>query len=399
MLGTFPARGMVAQWLKAGVVEQGRLHRTEEGTPQGGVASPALLNIALHGIELAAGVRYGADGHTRAGSPMLIRYADDFVVLCHTRQEALAVKAKLAVWLAPRGLAFNEDKTRVVTLEDGFDFLGFNVRRYHGKLLIKPSKAAVRRIRERLRTELWSLRGSNAAAVIKRLNPIIRGWAAYYRTQVSAEIFGKLDHYLWGLTYKWARFSHANKPVSWVVARYFGKFNKARQDRWVFGDRDSGAYMHRFAWTSIVRHPLVKHKASPDDPTLGDYWAARRRKAPLPINNTALRLHQDQDGCCAICKATLIPAEDRPQTPREWEAWLASAPRRSSSRGCTKARRTRLNPVLHTTTATSAKARHFCPPASQQGLLEPDARRRARPVLCQPHEYVESATARSISPC
>ena len=327
MLGTFPARGMVAQWLKAGVVEQGRLHRTEEGTPQGGVASPALLNIALHGIEQAAGVRYGADGHTRAGSPMLIRYADDFVVLCHTRQEALAVKAKLAVWLAPRGLAFNEDKTRVVTLEDGFDFLGFNVRRYHGKLLIKPSKAAVRRIRERLRTELWSLRGSNAAAVIKRLNPIIRGWAAYYRTQVSAEIFGKLDHYLWGLTYKWARFSHANKPVSWVVARYFGKFNKARQDRWVFGDRDSGAYMHRFAWTNIVRHQLVKHKASPDDPTLGDYWAARRRKAPLPINRTALQLHQAQDGRCAICKATLIPAEDRPQTPREWEAWLASAPK------------------------------------------------------------------------
>ena len=118
---------------------------------------------------------------------MLIRYADDFVVHCHTRQDALEVKARLATWLAPRGLAFNEDKTRVVTLEEGFDFLGFNVRRYHGKLLIKPSKAAIRRIRERLRTELRSLRGSNAQAVIKRLNPIIRGWAAYYRTQVSSE--------------------------------------------------------------------------------------------------------------------------------------------------------------------------------------------------------------------
>ena len=192
----------------------------------GAVVSPALLNIALHGMEQAAGVRYGADGFVRAGSPVLIRYADDYVVLCHTRQQALAVKAKLAAWLAPRGLAFNEDKTRVVTLEDGFDFLGFNVRGYRGKLLIKPSKAAVLRIRERLRTELWSLRGSNAPAVIKRLNPIIRGWAAYYRTQVPAETFGKLDNYLWGLSYKWARFSHANKPMSWVVARYFGQFNK-----------------------------------------------------------------------------------------------------------------------------------------------------------------------------
>ena len=93
---------------------------------------------------------------------MLIRYADDLVALCHSRDEALEVKARLASWLAPRGLAFNEDKTRVVTLEEGFDFLGFNVRRYHGKLLIKPSKAAVRRIRERLRTEMRSLRGTNA---------------------------------------------------------------------------------------------------------------------------------------------------------------------------------------------------------------------------------------------
>ena len=193
MLGTFPARGMVAQWLKAGVVEQGRLHRTEDGVPQGGVVSPLLLNVALHGMEQAAGVRYDPKGWVRADSPVLVRYADDLVVLCHSRQDALEVKARLANWLASRGLAFNEDKTHVVTLGDGFDFLGFNVRRYGAKPLIKPSKAAVRRIRERLRTELRSLRGSNAHAVIKKLNPIIRGWATYYRTQVSSEIFDSLD--------------------------------------------------------------------------------------------------------------------------------------------------------------------------------------------------------------
>jgi RNA-directed DNA polymerase len=323
-LGTFPARGMVRQWLKAGVIENGRRSRTEEGTPQGGVVSPVLLNIALHGMETAAGVRYGADKCARKGSPVLIRYADDFVVHCHTRQEANEVKARLAVWLAPRGLAFNDDKTRVLSLSEGYDFLGFNVRRYRGKLLIKPSKAAVRRVRERLRTELRSLRGSNAQAVIKRLNPIIRGWAAYYRTQVSAEIFGELDHYLWTLTYKWAIFSHANKPTSWVFARYFGTFNKARKDRWVFGDRQSGAYLHRFAWTNIVRHQIVKHEASPDDPGLGDYWAWRRRKAPLPINHTALWLHKVQNGRCAICRATLLAVEDRPQTTSEWEQWLAT---------------------------------------------------------------------------
>jgi RNA-directed DNA polymerase len=223
-LGLFPARGMVKQWLRAGVVEQGRLHRTEEGTPQGGVVSPVLLNVALHGMEKAAGARYTTGKAVRSmkGCPVLIRYADDFVALCHSRQEAVEVKARLAAWLAPRGLVFNEDKTRVVTLDEGFDFLGFNVRRYRGKLLIKPSKAAVRRIRERLRTELRSLRGTNAPTVIKKLNPIIRGWAAYYRTVVSSETFGALDRYLWQLTYKWATFSHQNKPKSWVSARYFG---------------------------------------------------------------------------------------------------------------------------------------------------------------------------------
>jgi RNA-directed DNA polymerase len=194
---------MIRQWLKAGVVEDGRLHRTEEGTPQGGVVSPVLLNVALHGMEQAAGVRYLSSGSIRVDSPALIRYADDMVVFRHSRQDVDVIKARLAAWLAPRGLAFNEDKTRVVTLDEGsFDFLGFNVRRYRGKLLIKPSKAAVRRIRERLRTELRSLRGTNAPTVIKKLNPIIRGWAAYYRTQVSSEVFSALDNYLWQLTFK-----------------------------------------------------------------------------------------------------------------------------------------------------------------------------------------------------
>jgi RNA-directed DNA polymerase len=325
MLGAFPARGMVWQWLKAGVVENGRLHRTEEGTPQGGVISPVLLNIALHGIETAAGVRYLPSGWVRVDSPVLIRYADDFVVHCHTRQDALEIKARLAAWLAPRGLAFNEQKTRVVTLDQGFDFLGFNVRRYRHKPLIKPSKAAVRRIRERLRSEVLSLRGTNAAAVIKRLNPIIRGWAAYYRTQVAARLFNKLDHYLWRLIYKWAVISHSDRPKRWVIARYFGRFNRSRQDRWVFGDRSSGAYLHKFSWTNIIRHQIVKHRASPDDPTLNEYWAQRRRKAPLPINPTTQRLLAAQDGRCAICNGQLFAADRRPQSTHAWEQWLHNA--------------------------------------------------------------------------
>jgi len=214
LLGTFPARGLIADWLKAGVIEKGRFSPTEEGTPQGGVVSPLLLNVALHGMEQAAGVRYQTAGvhagQTVPGCPAVFRYADDLVALCHSKHEAEQVKARLAVWLAPRGLVFNEDKTRVVTLDEGFDFLGFTVRRQSGKLLIKPSKAALGRIRERLRTEMRALRGANAATVLVRLNPII-GWAAYFRTVVSSEAFSALDRYLWRLTYKWATFGHPNK--------------------------------------------------------------------------------------------------------------------------------------------------------------------------------------------
>jgi group II intron reverse transcriptase/maturase len=191
-LGTFPAREQVQAWLKAGVLDRGRFAPTEEGTPQGGVISPLLLNVALHGMEDAAGVRYLSGthvGHAAPGSPVVVRYADDLVALCHTREQADQVKAQLAEWLTPRGLAFNEDKTRIVHLSEGFDFLGFHVRRYpNGKLIIKPSTAAVKRFRNRLRVEMRNLRGGNAAMVISRLNPILRGWAAYYRTVVSKRL-------------------------------------------------------------------------------------------------------------------------------------------------------------------------------------------------------------------
>ncbi len=194
-IGTFPARELVEQWLKAGVVDKGRFAPTVEGTPQGGVVSPVLLNVALHGMEEAAGVCYHStgmrSGATVAGCPVTVRYADDLVALCVSREQAEEVKARLAAWLALRGLAFNEDKTRVVHLDDGFDFLGFNVRRYRGKLLIKSSKMAVQRLRKRLAVEMLALRGANVEAVVIRLNPVIRGWSAYYRSVVSSEVLAR----------------------------------------------------------------------------------------------------------------------------------------------------------------------------------------------------------------
>jgi len=328
MLGTFPAREMVGKWLRSGVLDRGHLAPTERGSPQGGVISPLLMNVALHGMEQAAGVRYittGSNaGSVRPGSPVVIRYADDLLAFCHTRQEAEQVQARLADWLAPRGLVFNQDKTRITHFdEEGVDFLGFNVRRYHGKLLIKPSKAAVKRIRARLSAEMKALRGANAEAVLQRLNPIIRGWAAYYRIVVSSATFDALDDHMWKLTYKWAKFRHPRKPKRWIISRYFGMFNKSRRDRWVFGDRDTGVYLLKFAWTKIVRHTMVKGWASPDDPALADYWDWRRgRKQPV-LDRARWRALLAQQGRCPLCGGLLLHADCEPQTPDEWEQWAA----------------------------------------------------------------------------
>jgi RNA-directed DNA polymerase len=332
MLDTFPARELIRAWLAAGVVEAGEYTATWEGTPQGGVISPLLLNVAMHGLEQAAGVRYYTAG-TRAGtakpgSPIVVRYADDLVALCHSQEQAEQVKTRLAGWLAPRGLVFNETRTRIVHIDKGVNFLGFNIRRYHdGKLLIKPSAEAIRRVRNRLSAEMRALRGANAPAVLHKINPIVRGWAAYYRGVVSSRIFAKLDHHLWRLTYKWASYRHPNKPKKWIIARYFGKFHPSRQDQWVFGDRDSGAYLRKFAWTKIIRHQLVTGAASPDDPALTEYWNRRRRRNQPPTEQrrtTMAQLHA-QRGTCGRCGGQLLPVDRWPTTPDEWGQWLRAA--------------------------------------------------------------------------
>ena len=324
-LGAFPARGLVRRWLRAGVMEDGRVTLTREGVPQGGVISPVIMNVALHGMEQAAGVRYWEGGATlRAvpGTPVLVRYADDLAVLCATRAQAEQVKERLSGWLEPRGLAFNEAKTRIVHLSQGFDFLGFSIRRYpNGKLLTKPSKEAMRRIRERLSAEAIAMRGANADALIARLNPIITGWAAYYRIGVSKHAYGTLDAHLWRLAWKWANFSHPNKPRRWIITRHFGMFNPARQDKWVLGSRETGFYLRKFAWTKIVRHRMVAGRASPDDPALTGYWQQRRRRDRLPVDPATWHLLRRQRGRCPLCRGLLLHADRQPQSPEEWQQW------------------------------------------------------------------------------
>jgi RNA-directed DNA polymerase len=326
-LGYFPGREVVGQWLEAGVIEDGQFTTTEEGAPQGGVISPLLLNVALHGMETAAGVRYRQTGiragNIRPDSPVVVRYADDLLALCHSREQAEQVKARLAAWLTPRGLVFNEDKTQITHLErHGVDFLGFTIRRYpNGKVLTTPSNEAMRRIRKRLSTEFRALRGANADAVIAKINPIVQGWSAYYRMGASSRAFHTLDAHLWRLVYKWAKHSHPNKSKRWITSRYFGMFNPARRDRWVFGSRSTGFYLRKFAWTAIVRHRMVAGRASPDNPALAAYWAQRRRRNTSRFGTGMRWLLQAQHGRCPVCQGLLLHADREPQSPHEWEQW------------------------------------------------------------------------------
>ena len=300
----------------------------------GGVISPLLLNVALPGLEEAAGVRYvttGSEaGNARRGSPSVTRYADDLVACCFSQEQAQRVKAELAAWLAARGLAFNEARTRIIEVREGFGFLGFSIRRYrNGKLLIKPGDAAIKRIRQRLRAEFRRLRGCNVAVVLATIVPIVRGWAACYRGVVSKRVFASLDDYLWKLTYKRACWTHPDKSHRWIARRYYGRFNQARNDNWVFGDRDTGAYLPKLAWTEIKRHVMVKGGASRDDPRLATYRADRDRKIKPPLDRHHIALLTKQGGDCPLCGEPLLEADDPPQSPQGWEWWYLRVTRQA----------------------------------------------------------------------
>ena len=227
------------------------------------------------------------------------------------------------------------------------------------------------------------MRGSNAMALIARLNPIIRGWAAYYRGVVSSKVFSALDSHVWRLTFRWARRTHPNKSKKWIVRRYFGRFNRFRNDRWVFGardrvlnDRGDIAYLTKFSWTKIVRHRLVAGGASIDDPDLTQYWAARRRKTLAPLDSYNLRLLAEQDGHCPLCGDHVLTPDQPPQSPHEWEHWWLSIVKRAIAAnylthhgrgGAPDGNRTRL---VHTSCHRSLRARRGTrpQPATPSGL-------------------------------
>src|SRR5436305_9139331 len=323
-IGQFPARGLVKQWLKAGYVELGQLHETPTGTPQGGVISPPLANIALHGTEQILGVAYAADGELKPKSPALVRYADDLVVFCHTEEEARQCLEKLRLWLTERNLQLSEEKTKLVHLSEGFDFLGFTVKHYAvptspsgWRLQIQPSRKSVQRVKERLR-EVWRrFQGAPVAAVVRALNPIIRGWANYFRAQCAGRTFAKLEKWMYDREVRYAKRRHPNKSRFWMVRKYWGVPVPGRKDRWVFGDKSGRAYRLRFSWFRQKHHIPVKGTASPDDTHLRGYWEERRKCNSSDLSRPDQKLATRQGWICPICGDDLPTGQEVQRPPRQ----------------------------------------------------------------------------------
>jgi len=342
-IGTAPGRELIKQWLKAGYVDAGVFQETEAGTPQGGVVSPLLANIALHGMEDALvvrkthsngrtiitseGVKYNCRGEN-IGKRVVVRYADDFVVFCETKEDAMHVVAVLTDWLRARGLELSPDKTRIVHLSEGFDFLGFNVRHYRHrltarsgwKLLIKPSKTSVQKIRAKLRDKWWALVGHNITKVIKELNPIIRGWANFARREVASQIFHDLDEWMYLREKIYTRRTQPTKPWYWRKAKYFGRLNLSRDDNGVFGDKRTGFYLLKFSWFPIKRHVLVRGNASPDDPSLRVYWAERAAAKVTDLKPKLQRIAERQKGVCLRCGESLFNGEETHLHHKIWRS-------------------------------------------------------------------------------
>ena len=260
-------QGRLRAWLKSGFMEHRRLFPTDRGTAQGGVISPTVANMALDGLEDRIRTRF-----KHRGKVNLIRFADDFVITGESRvileQDVMPLVTE---FLKERGLDLAPEKTRIVHIDEGFDFLGFNFRKYGGKLLIKPARASIDHLRAKVKMILQTGRHWPQSEIIRMLNPVLRGWGNYFRHVVSQVVFQKLDHWIWRMTWNWARRRHPQKNQRWIKERYFHQ-QAARM--WVFSDDRHP--LVSLARIPIRRHVHVRSGTNPYDPQDADYFQQRR---------------------------------------------------------------------------------------------------------------------------
>lgn len=315
-IGHVPGRILIQGWLKSGFIDKGQFNETSMGTPQGSVISPLLANIGLHGLETTLKeIPYRAKDGRQV--PMgIIRYADDFIVTAKSEQDILNALAVIEEWMKSRNLELSGEKTFVVRIDEGFNFLGYNVRQYKGKTLIKPSKDKVLSFCKEIGKTITALNGAAQESVISKLNPILRGFANYYRNGVSKETFSYIHYRVWQYLWRWAKRRHPKKQTAWVKKTYF---NNRDTRRWVFGcytkdRRGNNKFLELFnvPSTPIIRHVKVTGTASPDDGSLKEYWEKRHKsmgKQQWSKSSKYELVAKNQNYKCPICGEYLCNGE------------------------------------------------------------------------------------------
>ena len=307
-------KAVLGKWLKAGFLEGNTLHPTEAGTPQGGVISPVLMNLALDGLEAALRSKFPLRHRRlplRGYRPKvhLVRYADDFIITGRTKEQLeTEVRPFVEEYLAERGLALSPEKTRLTHISEGFDFLGQNVRKYHGKLIVKPSKKSVTTFLAKVRAVVKANKQAKAGELITYLNPMLKGWANYHRHASSSRTFSKVGAAVFRVLWRWALRRHRRRSLKWIRAKYFGQLGGRN---WVFQGKDTDVRgvtrLMRLFYISCVpikRHIKVRGEANPYDPEWETYFERRldaRMKDDLKGRWQLLGLWQEQQGLCPAC--------------------------------------------------------------------------------------------------
>lgn len=299
---------ILRRWLKAGIIFKGKFQDTTSGTPQGGVISPTLANMALNGLEAELWQylkgRLGSVGVIRA-KINVTRYADDFVITCNTK-ELLEneVKPWIDKFLSERGLCLSSEKTRITHIDDGFDFLGWNFRKYSGKLLIKPSKENVKVFYRNIQEAVSANKSVKQFELIRLLNLKLRGWTLYHRHVVAKETFNRMRYLVFGLIWRWACRRHPRKSKTWIKKRYFQTIGERK---WVFATDfiENGAVLYDPARIPIKRHIKIKGEYNPYDPNwelYGEIRQQQRLSDQMQHRRDWSSLYKSQGGKCALCK-------------------------------------------------------------------------------------------------
>ena len=313
----------ITKMLKSGIFHKGKVWDNDTGTPQGGVISPLLANVALTSLDNFCLEKYGRNIPTRQTNP-IVRYADDFVIVCKSKRMAHQIKEEIAEHLKNKiGLTLSEEKTSITHITKGFNFLGFNIRKYPDeyarykpkkdrnwndyKLLIRPQREKIIEFLRGCKLVLDNNKNAEQDNLIHLLNPKLRGWAMYYRFVVSKYVFSKVDHEIWWKTYRWAKRRHPMKSKGWVIRRYFTKVGDMKN---TFGDKETNTHIFRVGLLPIRRYVMVnrKYRVYDKDPKTQEYWKKREFTNAFDQipSIKARKLYEKQKGICSYCKRPLI---------------------------------------------------------------------------------------------